>query len=133
MERGGRQAVFGQRAIYLFGMLLPENARLAIMTPKKKGCAPLKTLKPSHYTDARSLLDTLMRFNGSIAGVLTESNPGTVYVDQLDAPHLRQPKPRGCSPFVHDERGICRDGRVHRAAGQALNPAQPIGADHIGL
>lgn len=48
----------------------------------------MRTLDPTDYARARPLLDDLMRFNVSIAGVLTGANPGTVYVDQPDAPSV---------------------------------------------
>jgi RimJ/RimL family protein N-acetyltransferase len=36
----------------------------------------------------RPIVDDLMRFNVSIAGVLSRNNPGAVYVDQPDTPQL---------------------------------------------
>jgi RimJ/RimL family protein N-acetyltransferase len=48
----------------------------------------LRTLDPADYHHVRRLLEDLMRFNVSIAGVLTGNNPGTVYVDHPDAPTI---------------------------------------------
>lgn len=48
----------------------------------------MRTLETSHYARVRTLLHDLMRFNVSIAGVLTKNNPGTVYIDHPDIPHV---------------------------------------------
>lgn len=48
----------------------------------------MKTLEVSLYPRVRPLLTDLMPFNGSIAGVLEGNNPGTIYVDEPDAPQV---------------------------------------------
>lgn len=48
----------------------------------------MRTLNPSQYVRVRPLLDNLIRFNVSIDAVLTRNNPGTVFIDQPDTPHV---------------------------------------------
>jgi RimJ/RimL family protein N-acetyltransferase len=48
----------------------------------------MRTLESSEYTRVRPLLDNLIRFNVSIDAVLTRNNPGTVFIDQPDMPHV---------------------------------------------
>jgi hypothetical protein len=54
----------------------------------KRKCELLQTLDPAQYARVRPLLDDLMRFNNSIAGVLTRNNPGTVDVDHPGTPQV---------------------------------------------
>lgn len=48
----------------------------------------MRTLDIPRYASVRPLLNDLMPFNLNIAAVLTGINPGTVYVDDTDRPHV---------------------------------------------